>query len=63
MFWGLKSTQQINEFTFVTGTTWNRHKGTLLPEKAQKPADFIPNDPELTPQGPSFTSASKTLFD
>ena len=55
--------RQINKLLFVTGTTWNRHKGTTQPETIQKPADFLPSDPEMTPQGPPSTSASKTLFD
>ena len=37
---------------FVTGTTWNRRKRTPQLETIQKPADFIPGDPEMMPQGP-----------
>ena len=48
---------------FVTQTTWNRYKKTPQPETILKPADFIPCDPEMTPQGPTSTSASITLFD
>ena len=48
---------------FVTGTSWNRHKGTPKPDIIQKPADFIPSDPDLTPDAPKTISASKTLFD
>ena len=48
---------------FVTGRTWNRHKGSPQPETIQEPADFIPTDPEMTPQEPPSTSASKTLID
>ena len=39
----------------VTGTTGNRHKGTPQSETIQKPADFIPIDPKMTPQGPPST--------
>ena len=48
---------------FVTGTMWNKHKGTPQSEIIQKPADFIPSDPETTPQKIPSTSASKTLFE
>ena len=48
---------------FVTGTSWNPHEGTPKHNNVQKPADFIPSDLELTPQGLPTTSASKTLFD
>ena len=44
---------------FVTGTSWNRHKGTPKPDIIQKTADFIPSDPELTPDTPKTISASK----
>ena len=33
---------------YITGSSWNRHKGTPLPEKVQKPSDFFPE--ENTPQ-------------
>ena len=36
---------------YITGNAWNRRKGTPLPEKIQKPADFIPE--EDTPPGSS----------
>ena len=47
----------------IPGTSWNRHKGTPKPDIIQKPADFIPSDPERTPDAPRTISASKTLFD
>ena len=54
---------QIHTDGEKSGTMWNRHKGTPQPETLQKPAVFIPSDPEMTPQRPPSTSASKTLFD
>ena len=48
---------------FVTGTSWNRHKGIPKPDIIQKPAEFIPSDPEVIPDAPKTISASKTLFD
>ena len=42
---------QLHTDSEITGTVWNRHKGTPKPETVQKPADFLPE--EVTPPGPS----------
>ena len=47
---GLEQPGVINHM-YITGNLWNRHKGTPLPEKVQKPSDFFPE--ENTPPGPS----------
>ena len=33
---------------YIAGSSWNRRKGTPLPEKIEKPSDFLPE--EKTPQ-------------
>ena len=42
---------QLHTDSEITGTVWNRHKGTPQPETIQKPAHFLPE--EITPPGPS----------